>query len=192
MSVVGVLECVLAISLFLWFHVDVSPVLQNCFPDLTSLPSDAGPSSPMLLHQPVTCECTSGFIDPPSLRTSIHHFRGVSDCSSLGGVLGAFHWALLALYILGISLAVVAGVLAIRRLHASGACCGKSGAYAVTPEPNTPTPSSAAGGGGGGSVLHPVTYAPSMMSSPSHAHMRALSTAPSSGSTLQGFNVTQR
>ncbi len=186
MSIVGVLECLLAISLFIWYRVDVSPALQSCFPDLTSLPSSGGGPSSI---RPMTCECTSGFIDPPSLRTSIHHFMGVSDCSSLGEVLGAFHWALLALYTFGIALAILAGILAARRLHESGACCGKSGAYNVTPEPTTPTLSSAAGGGG---LPSHVPVAPSVMSSPTHAHMRALSTAPSSGSTLPGFSLTQR
>ena len=176
MSIVGVLECLLAISLFLWYRVDISPALQNCAPDLTS---GGDGYSNGLFQQPITYECMSGFVDPPSLRTSIHHFGGVSDCSTLGGVLGTFHWTLLALYAVGIALAVLAGVLAIKRLHASGACCGKSGAYAVTPEPTTPT-------------LSGISHFQAV-SSPTHAaRIYALSTAPSSGSTLPGFSVTQR
>ena len=130
-SLLAIVECLLALSLRLWYRNTVFPSLQDCTADLTS-------ASP--LRSGVTCECTDGlFVDPPSLRVTIHRFAGVSDCSSLGSVLGWFHWALLGLYGAGGILSALAVFLAARRLHSFGVF-GKSGVYAVTPKPTTPTP----------------------------------------------------
>lgn len=151
-------ECLLAISLFLWYRETISPALRHCSPNLP-------------LQSAVTCECTSGFVDPPSLRTTIHQFKGVSDCSSFADKLDSFHWALLSLHAVGVLVTALAGFLAARRLHSFGVC-GKSGVYAVTPEPDQapPTPD----------------LAPSQQVSPVHEVMATSRHSP------PGFPLSQR
>ena len=155
----AILECLLAVSLCLWYRFTIFPSFRDCTPDLTS------PST-------VTCECTSDFIDPPSLRTTVHRFMDVSDCSSLGGLLGLFHWVMLGLYSVGVFLASLSGFLAARRLHSFGVF-GKSGVYAVTPKPNTPTPNLAAN-----QQLSPSHLVPMSATLPTH--------------TLPGFILNQK
>lgn len=162
-SVVGALECLLAISLFLWYRLAIYPALEHCNPNLSLQPATA-------------CECTSGFIDPPSLRTTIHQFVGVSDCSSFGYVISTFHWALFSLYGTGVVLSILAGVLAAKRLYLSG-MCGKSGVYAVTPQPTTPLPDM-------------VSQQP-FVASPAHLVPTAAG-ASQSAPNLPGFTLNQR
>ena len=116
----------------MWYREIISPALQNCFPDLTS-------STPP--YPEVTCECNHEFIDPPSLRITVHHFVGVSDCSSLSNSLSAFQWVLLTLYSIGVILSILVGCLTVKKLHSLGVC-GKSGVYSVTPQVATPPPDS--------------------------------------------------
>lgn len=164
-SLFAIVECLLAASLCLWYRATVFPSLRDCTPDLTS-------ASPV--RSGVTCECANGFVDPPSLRVTIHRFSGVSDCSSLGDVLGLFHWVLLGLYSAGGILSAMAGFLAARRLHSFGVL-GKSGVYAVTPKPTTPTPDMAAN--------QPFVASPSRSVPPSAGLVAA---------TLPGFILNQR
>ncbi len=165
LSVSTLVECLLAASLSLWYRVSVFPSLRTCSPDLTS---------PLRPHH-VTCECTGGFIDPPSLNVVAHSFAGASDCTSLADVLSVFHWVLLGLYAAGAILSVLAAFLAARRLHSLGVF-GKSGVYAVTPKPTTPTPDN-------------MTTQHLLIGSPSHS-VPFSATLPAS--TMPGFILNQR
>lgn len=172
----GVMESILAISLFLWYRATIYPALHQCTPDLT--PLSLAPRPPPV-HPAMRCECVGGFVDPPSLHTTVYKFTSVSDCSALGDSLGVFHWVLVGLYSAGIFLAVFAGVLAIRRLHSSGVC-GKSGVYAVTPERTTPVPDLA-----GSHQIYATV-------SPGHSVGVATSGGSHSVGILPGFTLNQR
>jgi len=128
---VAALDCILSLLLILWYQTTIAPTLSSCSPvHLSPLAS--------ISMATTSCECASGFTDPPSLRATVRHFVGVSDCSLLSRRIAYFHWILFTLYSAGTGLAVLVGGLAGKRLHVLGVC-GNSGVYSVTPEPTTPT-----------------------------------------------------
>lgn len=205
LSVFGVFESVLAICFFLWYRATVQPTFHQCTPDLTSL------SPPFSSHpaprQLVTCECIRGFVDPPTLRTTVHRFAGVSDCSELGGVLEVFRWVLLGLYSAGVLLTLLACFLSARRLHSSGVC-GKSGVYAVTPQRSSPVVQDLSGLNGRQQQQQqqeqqqqqqqqpqPVYYASVVTRSPGHSAVGVASVVGSvshSVTNLPSFAINQR
>ena len=130
-SIIATFYCLLAIALSVWYLMTISPVLDRCTPTL-SLGHHTASSQ-------TQCECSSGFINPPSLRRIVYHFDGVSDCGSLREMLQLFQYVLLGLYSLGVVLSISVSVSSSKKLHSLGVC-GKSGVYVVTPEPSPPTP----------------------------------------------------
>ncbi len=122
-------ETVLALAVSLWRHLILSPILPLCSPD----PSLVGRGS-------LTCECTEGFINPPSLIRTVYRFEGVGDCEALGGSLHVFYNILTGLYTLGIVLAVLLCIGAGKRLHTLGVWVD-SGVYTVTPAASKPATS---------------------------------------------------
>ena len=159
-SITATCECLLAVALTVWYSVTVMPILDHCDPEFIQ-----GKST-------TTCECSLGFIDPPSLKRVVYRFKNVSDCEALGEMLNFFNNVLLALFSVGAVLSVLVAVFAIKKLNSLGAC-GKSGVYVVTPDQSLPTPVSL----------------DSQRPSPSFSHRSV--TAPSS-SNYAGFSTTSQ
>ena len=128
-SVAATCECLLAVALTVWYSMSISPILYDCDREFVNGRSTS------------TCECSRGFIDPPSLERIVYRFRDVSDCESLGETLSFFHNVLLAMFVVGGALSILVAIFAIKRLNSLGVC-GKSGVYVVTPEVehSDPTP----------------------------------------------------
>ena len=120
-SVTATCECLLAVALTVWYSMSISPILDQCDPEFVQGRSTS------------TCECSHGFIDPPSLKRVVYRFRNVSNCDSLGDMLGFFHNVLLAMFAVGGALCIFVSIFAIKKLRSIGVC-GKSGVYVVTPE----------------------------------------------------------
>ena len=123
-------ECLVAVALNIWYSMVVAPVLDHCSPEFIR---GRGTS---------TCECSLGFINPPSLKRVVYRFKNVSDCEELGEMLSFFHNVLLAMFVVGVLLSILVAIFAIKRLNSLGVC-GKSGVYVVTPDEQAgPTPMS--------------------------------------------------
>lgn len=120
----------MAIALNIWYSMVVAPVLNHCSPEFIQGRSTS------------TCECSLGFINPPSLKRVVYRFKNVSDCEDLGEILGFFRNVLLAMFAVGAFLSVLVAIFAVKRLNSLGVC-GKSGVYVVTPDEQAgPTPAS--------------------------------------------------
>lgn len=115
LSIVVVGEALLAVALSVWNVTSVYVALQNCNPQS------------FFSQPPLTCECSAGFIDPPSLLRTVYRFSGVSDCSWLGRGVVSIHSLLLALYCTGAGVSLVLMAAASKKLYAAG----KSGIYLV-------------------------------------------------------------
>lgn len=128
-SVTATCECLLAVALTVWYSMSISPILNHCDPEFVRGRSTS------------TCECSRGFINPPSLKRVVYRFRDVSDCDGLGDMLGFFHNVLLAMFAVGGALSIFVALFSIKKLRSIGVC-GKSGVYVVTPEveQSDPTP----------------------------------------------------
>ena len=115
LSIVVVGEALLAVALSVWNVTSVFVALQNCNPQS------------FFSQPPFTCECSAGFIDPPSLLRTVYRFSGVSDCSWLERGMVSIHSLLLALYCTGAGVSLVLMAAASKKLYAAG----KSGIYLV-------------------------------------------------------------
>ena len=123
-------ECLVAVALNIWYSMVVAPVLDHCSPEFIRGRSTS------------TCECSLGFINPPSLKRVVYRFKNVSNCEELGEMLSFFRNVLLAMFVVGAFLSILVAVFAIKRLNSLGVC-GKSGVYVVTPDEQAgPTPMS--------------------------------------------------
>ena len=125
-SITAMCECLLALALTVWYSMVVSPILDYCSPEFVR-----GRSTD-------TCECTLGFINPPSLKRTVYRFENVSaNCEDLREMLSFFRNVLLAMFAVGAALSALAAIFAIKKLRSLGVC-GKSGVYVVTPEQTPP------------------------------------------------------
>ena len=112
----------------IWYSMVVAPAFDHCSPEFIQGRSTS------------TCECSLGFINPPSLRRVVYRFKNVSDCGDLGEMLSFFRNVLLAMFAVSAFLSILVVVFAAKRLNSLGVC-GKSGVYVVTPdEQSGPTP----------------------------------------------------
>ena len=111
-------EALLAVALSVWYSEATLPALQSCTPQS------------FFSQPPHTCECSIGFINPPSLLRTVYRFHGVSNCSQFGMWLRTIHRILHALYSTGVVLSLVVIITACKKLHSAG-FCGKSGIYLV-------------------------------------------------------------
>ena len=125
----AIVECLLAVALTIWYMMAISPILNHCSPEFIRGRSTS------------TCECTLGFINPPSLKRIVYRFKNVSDCEELGEMLSFFRNVLLAMFSVGVVLSGLVTIFAVKKLKSLGVC-GKSGVYVVTPEQSEPTPMS--------------------------------------------------
>lgn len=109
----------------------VAPILNQCSPEFIQGKSTS------------TCECSLGFVDPPSLKRVVYRFKDVSaDCEDLGEMLSFFRNVLLAMFVVGAGLSIIVVVFSVKKLKSLGVC-GKSGVYVVRPEERAePTPAS--------------------------------------------------
>ncbi len=119
-SLLAVLESLTATGLSVWYSQVTFPVLEHCSPDHTGRDSNGY----------YTCECTEGFIDPPSLNREVYRFHRVPGCELLGTDLITFKHSVLALYCLGTVVAVVLSIAAFKKLRSVG-FCAESGTYLV-------------------------------------------------------------
>lgn len=115
LSLLAVGEALLAVALSVWYVTSVFIALQNCDPQS------------FFSQPPFTCECSAGFIDPPSLLRTVYRFSGVSDCGWLGRGVVSIHSVLLALYCTGAGVSLVLMATAGKKLYSAG----KSGIYLV-------------------------------------------------------------
>ena len=114
----------------IWYSMVISPILNHCDPEFIQGRSTS------------TCECSLGFINPPSLKRVVYRFKNVSDCQDLGEMLTFFRNVLLAMYAVGVVLSILVAIFAVKKLNSLGVC-GKSGVYVVTPDEQAaagPTP----------------------------------------------------
>ena len=112
-------EALLAVALSVWYSEVTLPALQSCTPQS------------FFTQPPHTCECSVGFINPPSLLRTVYRFNGVSNCSEFGMWVRTIHRVLHALYSTGVVLSLVGIIMACKKLHSAG-FCGKSGIYLVS------------------------------------------------------------
>ena len=134
----------------------ISPILDHCSPEFIQGRSTS------------TCECTLGFINPPSLKRIVYRFKNVSDCEDLGEMLSFYRNVLLAMFSIGALLSILAAIFSIKKLRSIGVC-GKSGVYIVTPDQSDPTPMS-------------MTQSP--QASPSFSHRSVVAPSSSNWATL--------
>ena len=121
-AIMAGVEALLAAGLSVWYSQDTFPALERCssaFP----LPTNDSYRS---------CECSTGFIDPPSLQRVVYTFERVpGSCSDIKTSLAIFTYILLGLYCVGAGLSVVLVLATLRKLHSLG-LFGKSGIYLVS------------------------------------------------------------
>lgn len=124
LAIIAACECLLALALSLWHYGIALPVFSTCTPEHPP---------PRLLT--TACECSEGFINPPSLIRRVYRFDDVFDCTRLGSTLRVFYIITSSMYGMGALLSFVLAAAACKILHSLGVC-RESGVYVVTPEPS--------------------------------------------------------
>lgn len=157
-AIVAGVEALLAAAMSVWYSQDTFPALEKCS---STFPLPTNDSFR-------TCECSTGFIDPPSLRRVVYTFERVSgSCSDIKTSLVTFTYVLLGLYCVGAGMSILLVLAACRKLHSLG-LFGKSGIYLVTPEVNSgPTATTNVSRQPSFASSHPSGPAPSLYSHPS-------------------------